>query len=72
MEKMLNRFVRVVALGEWVGNAFGALAFLWATVVLLGGFCTSLRSPDFWLGTVMIFMEAFRYAAWRPRISYNR
>ena len=26
-ERRLNRFVWVVALGEWAGNAFGALAF---------------------------------------------
>ncbi|KAF8781318.1 hypothetical protein HU200_000581 [Digitaria exilis] len=34
-EKSLNRFVRFVAFGEWAGNAFGALAFVWATVVML-------------------------------------
>ncbi|TVU35914.1 hypothetical protein EJB05_17821, partial [Eragrostis curvula] len=60
MEKRLNRFVRLVAFVEWAGNAFGALAFLWATGVLLGGFCTSLNSQDFWFATVMIFIEAFR------------
>ena len=36
-ERSLNRFVRAVAFWEWAGNAFGALAFLWATGVLLGG-----------------------------------
>ncbi|KAL6842776.1 hypothetical protein ACP4OV_027620 [Aristida adscensionis] len=59
-EKSVNCFVHVVALGEWVGNAFGALAFLWATAVLLGGFCTLLKPEDFWFARVMIFMEAFR------------
>ncbi|KAL6614910.1 hypothetical protein ACP70R_037180 [Stipagrostis hirtigluma subsp. patula] len=58
-EKSLNRFVRIVAFGEWTGNAFGALAFLWATVVLLGGFCSSLKRQDFWFSTIMIFLEAF-------------
>ncbi|KAL6614911.1 hypothetical protein ACP70R_037181 [Stipagrostis hirtigluma subsp. patula] len=60
-EKSLNRFVRIVAFGEWAGNAFGALAFLWATVVLLGGFCKDLHPDDFRFATVVIFMEAFRW-----------
>jgi len=60
-ERTLNRFVRVVAFWEWAGNAFGALAFLWATGVLLGGFCSDLKSTDFWFAMVIIFIEAFRY-----------
>jgi hypothetical protein len=60
-EGTLNSFVRVVAFGEWAGNAFGALAFLWATGVLLGGFCSDLRPLDFWSAMVIIFIEAFRY-----------
>ncbi|CAL5001108.1 unnamed protein product [Urochloa decumbens] len=59
-ERRLNRFVRVVAFGEWAGNAFGALAFVWATAVLLGGFCSVLKPLDFWYATVIIFIEAFR------------
>ncbi|WVZ69667.1 hypothetical protein U9M48_018420 [Paspalum notatum var. saurae] len=43
---------------EWSGNALGTLAFLWATVVLLGGYCKDLKS-DFWYTTAMIFIEAF-------------
>ncbi|CAO2184294.1 unnamed protein product [Urochloa humidicola] len=59
-ERRLNRFVRVTALGEWAGNAFGTLAFLWATGVLLGGFCSELKPLDFWFAMVIIFLEAFR------------
>ncbi|KAG0524478.1 hypothetical protein BDA96_07G214900 [Sorghum bicolor] len=59
-EQTLNSFVRVVAFGEWAGNAFGALAFLWATGVLLGGFCSDLEPLDFWSAMVIIFIEAFR------------
>ncbi|KAJ1269192.1 hypothetical protein BS78_07G191600 [Paspalum vaginatum] len=59
-EQTLNYFVRAVAFGEWAGNGFGALAFLWATGVLLGGFCADLQPLDFWLATVIIFIEAFR------------
>ncbi|CAO1948357.1 unnamed protein product [Urochloa humidicola] len=59
-ERRLNGFVLFVAFGEWAGNAFGTLAFLWATVVLLGGYCTFLKPADFWIATAMIFIEAFR------------
>ncbi|KAF8676009.1 hypothetical protein HU200_047512 [Digitaria exilis] len=59
-ERRLNGFVRFVAFGEWTGNAFGTLAFLWATVVLLGGYCKDLNHVDFWCATAIIFIEAFR------------
>ncbi|CAO2165565.1 unnamed protein product [Urochloa humidicola] len=59
-ERRLNGFVLFVAFGEWAGNAFGALAFLWATVVLLGGYCKDLEAVDFWIATAIIFIEAFR------------
>ncbi|KAL6658873.1 hypothetical protein ACP70R_002913 [Stipagrostis hirtigluma subsp. patula] len=59
-EKMLNNIVFWLALLEWAGNAVGTLASIWATVVLLGGFCSDLHPADFWISTVMIFIEAFR------------
>uniref|UniRef100_A0A0E0EFE8 DUF4220 domain-containing protein n=1 Tax=Oryza meridionalis TaxID=40149 RepID=A0A0E0EFE8_9ORYZ len=58
-EKWLNRFVRSVALIERVGNALGTLAFTWATVILLGGYPTKLRSKDdFAFATIIVFLEA--------------
>ncbi|CAD6232626.1 unnamed protein product [Miscanthus lutarioriparius] len=42
---------------KWAGNAAGTLASIWATVVLLGGFCSLLIRVDFWFATVMVFME---------------
>ncbi|KAG2599126.1 hypothetical protein PVAP13_5KG458407 [Panicum virgatum] len=59
-ERMLNSFVLFVAFGEWTGNAFGALAFLWATVVLLGGYGKELNDKDFGIAAGIIFVEAFR------------
>jgi len=63
-ERRLNCFVRYVALIERLGNALGTLAFTWATVVLLGGYPTVLRSDndknDFWFATIIFFLEAFR------------
>jgi hypothetical protein len=64
-EQLLNGFVRVLAFTEKVGNALGTLAFTWATVVLLGGFPMELRPGwfhDFWCATVIVFLEATRYA----------
>ena len=57
--RRLNQIVFCVAFLELAGNAVGTLAFVWATVVLLGGF-SSLSRTDFWFSTVMIFMEASR------------
>ncbi|KAF7044008.1 hypothetical protein CFC21_053294 [Triticum aestivum] len=34
---------------------------MWATVVMLGGFCTLLEPTDFWSTTAIIFIEAFRF-----------
>ena len=61
-EKSLNCFVRVLATVELVGNALGTLASLWASFVLIGGYRTSLERVDFWIATVMIFIEAFSCA----------
>ncbi|KAL6659018.1 hypothetical protein ACP70R_003058 [Stipagrostis hirtigluma subsp. patula] len=60
VNEMRHQIVFCVALLEWGGNAIGTLAMLWATVVLLGGFCSMLNPMDFWFATVMIFIEATR------------
>jgi hypothetical protein len=65
--RRLNQIVFCVAFLEWAGNAVGTLAFVWATVVLLGGFSSSLSRTDFWFSTVMIFMEASRCVLRRAR-----
>jgi hypothetical protein len=61
-EKSLNCFVRVIATMELVGNALGTLASLWGSLILIGGYRNSLELVDFWIATVMIFIEAFRCA----------
>ncbi|XP_066309129.1 uncharacterized protein [Miscanthus floridulus] len=79
-EKSLNCFVRVLATVELVGNALGTLASLWASVVLIGSYRNSLEHVDFWIATVMIFIEAFRGqgirysgpAIWQPTGSGGR
>ncbi|KAG8093083.1 hypothetical protein GUJ93_ZPchr0012g22026 [Zizania palustris] len=58
-EKVLNGFVRLVAVIERLGNAMGTLAFTWATVILLGGYPVDLRSEDdFLYATIIVFLEA--------------
>ncbi|XP_044335525.1 uncharacterized protein [Triticum aestivum] len=80
-EKLLNRFVHLVALVERFGNALGTLAFTWATVVLLGGYPAELRrKDDFWFTITIVFLEAARYVfsffdeaiiRWRPLQLYS-
>jgi uncharacterized SAM-binding protein YcdF (DUF218 family) len=60
MQALLNAFVRFIALLERTGNALGTLAFVWATVVVLGGFSENL-GDDFWVATAIVFLEAFRF-----------
>ena len=62
-QKWLNAFVRFVALLEWVGNVFGTVDFIWATVVVLGGFITNLVGKDFGFATAIVFLEAFKYSS---------
>ncbi|XP_015646076.1 uncharacterized protein [Oryza sativa Japonica Group] len=71
-EKWVNCFVRVVALMERTGNALGSLVFTWATVVLLGGYLTMLRSyDDFYYATVIVFIEATRMFSRSNRLDYQ-
>nr|CAB3446432.1 unnamed protein product [Digitaria exilis] len=71
-EKMLNCFVRSIALVERAGNALGTLAFTWATVVLLGGYPTVLRpTDDFWFATTIVFLEAARMFSRNNRLDYQ-
>ncbi|RLM86488.1 uncharacterized protein C2845_PM04G32680 [Panicum miliaceum] len=71
-EKQLNGFVRAVALIERLGNAFGTLAFTWATVVLLGGYPTVLRQDrDFWFATIIVFLEASRMFSRNNKLDYQ-
>ncbi|KAL6857043.1 hypothetical protein ACP4OV_018425 [Aristida adscensionis] len=59
-EEKLNGLVFWLAFLERAGSAVGTVAFIWATVVLLGGFCSQLNPLDFWFATVIIFVEATR------------
>ncbi|KAK8952296.1 hypothetical protein KSP39_PZI003791 [Platanthera zijinensis] len=59
-EKKLTLFALRLAILEKAASGIGALGFIWATVVLLGGFATSLQRKDFWFVTVILLVEGAR------------
>nr|CAD1833646.1 unnamed protein product [Ananas comosus var. bracteatus] len=59
-EKKLTLFALRLAVLEKAASGLGTLAFIWATVVLLGGFATSLLPKDFWYVTIILLSEGTR------------
>ncbi|ONK62861.1 uncharacterized protein A4U43_C07F8900 [Asparagus officinalis] len=59
-EKKLTLFALRLAILEKSASGLGTLAFIWATVVLLGGFASALESQDFWIVTVILLIEGTR------------
>ncbi|KAK3147178.1 hypothetical protein QOZ80_3BG0279040 [Eleusine coracana subsp. coracana] len=59
-EKRLTLFALRLAVLEKAASGLGKLAFAWATVVLLGGFASSLRIRDFWFVTIILVGEGAR------------
>ncbi|KAH9322445.1 hypothetical protein KI387_017084 [Taxus chinensis] len=59
-EKRIMVFALRLALLEKAASALGALGFIWATVVLLGGFAIKLGRADFWFVTIILLTESTR------------
>ncbi|XP_078178842.1 uncharacterized protein LOC144573037 [Carex rostrata] len=59
-EKELTLFALRLAILEQLASGLGTLAFVWATVVLLGGFAIVLSRQDFWFVTVILVIEGAR------------
>ncbi|WVZ57031.1 hypothetical protein U9M48_007475 [Paspalum notatum var. saurae] len=59
-EKQLTLFALRLALLEKAASGIGKLDFVWATVVLLGGFVSSLNVTDFWCITFILVGEGAR------------
>ncbi|KAL1200030.1 hypothetical protein V5N11_030258 [Cardamine amara subsp. amara] len=59
-EKKLTLFALRLAILEKIASSLGSLGFVWATVVLLGGFAGSLATTDFWFVTVILVVEGAR------------
>ncbi|KAF8017033.1 hypothetical protein BT93_H2286 [Corymbia citriodora subsp. variegata] len=59
-EKKLTLFALRLAVLEKAATGLGALGFIWATVVLLGGFAITLDKTDFWFITIILLIEGAR------------
>ncbi|XP_074578694.1 uncharacterized protein LOC141835160 [Curcuma longa] len=59
-EKKLTLFAFRLSMLEKSATGIGTLAFVWATVVLLGGFAITLERKDFVFVTVIIVTESAR------------
>ncbi|KAL3812727.1 hypothetical protein ACJIZ3_013995 [Penstemon smallii] len=59
-EKKLTLFALRLAILEKTASGIGSLCFIWATVVLLGGFAVTLEKTDFWFITVILLIEGTR------------
>ncbi|KAK6117297.1 hypothetical protein DH2020_048968 [Rehmannia glutinosa] len=59
-EKKLTLFALRLAVLEKTASGIGTLGFIWATVVLLGGFAITLEKTDFWFITVILLIEGTR------------
>uniref|UniRef100_A0A0E0MN41 Uncharacterized protein n=1 Tax=Oryza punctata TaxID=4537 RepID=A0A0E0MN41_ORYPU len=59
-ERRLTMLALRLAILEKAASGLGALGFIWATVVLLGGFAITLGKVDFWSVTVILLVEGAR------------
>ncbi|XP_074304687.1 uncharacterized protein LOC141639467 [Silene latifolia] len=59
-EKRLTLFALRLAVLEKIATGLGTLGFIWATVVLLGGFAITLDKTDFWFITIILLIEGGR------------
>jgi hypothetical protein len=59
-EKKITLFALQLAVLEKAATGLGTLGFIWATVVLLGGFAITLDKTDFWFITIILLIEGAR------------
>ncbi|XP_010551784.1 PREDICTED: uncharacterized protein LOC104822317 isoform X1 [Tarenaya hassleriana] len=59
-EQRLTLFALRLAILEKAATGLGTLGFIWATVVLLGGFAITLDKTDFWFITIILLIEGTR------------
>ncbi|KAJ7297529.1 hypothetical protein O6H91_Y050700 [Diphasiastrum complanatum] len=59
-ERHLTLVALRLAVLEKSASGLGVMAFVWATVVLLGGFVSSLKVFDFWVISVLLLTEGTR------------
>ncbi|EFJ10912.1 hypothetical protein SELMODRAFT_426831 [Selaginella moellendorffii] len=59
-EQRLNLIAFRLAVLEKFATGLGKLAFVWATVVLLGGFVSNIQAKDFWTISAVLLTEGTR------------
>ncbi|XP_040378702.1 uncharacterized protein LOC102708230 [Oryza brachyantha] len=59
-ERRLTVLALQLAVLEKAASRLGTLGFIWATVVLLGGFAITLGRTDFWCITTLLLVEGAR------------
>ncbi|KAL6643611.1 hypothetical protein ACP70R_018377 [Stipagrostis hirtigluma subsp. patula] len=59
-EHEVNWFVLLEMFFQSASSSIGTIGFVWATVVLLGGFVSKLDKTEFWFVTVLSFFQAMR------------
>ncbi|KAG0552810.1 hypothetical protein BDA96_01G539600 [Sorghum bicolor] len=59
-ERRLTMLALQLAVIEKAASRLGTLGFIWATVVLLGGFAITLGQTDFWCITILLLVEGVR------------
>ena len=60
-EELVYRIVLGLVIPEKMGILFGSLMFIWATVVLVGGFAIMMKAIDFWFVTIIVLFLGARY-----------
>ncbi|CAO2838423.1 unnamed protein product [Amaranthus hypochondriacus] len=71
-EKRLTLFALRLAILEKSATGLGTLGFIWATVVLLGGFAITLERSDFWIITVILLTEGTRIFSRSHELEWQR
>lgn len=59
-EQAITLFAFRLTILEKTARGAGALTFVWATVVLLGGFSAFVSRTDFWVVTILLLTEGSR------------
>lgn len=59
-EKKIILWPIMIAVVEQTASVLGTMNFIWATVVLLGGFALTLKSIDFWFVSIILTAEGLR------------
>ncbi|KAG6557506.1 hypothetical protein Mapa_000780 [Marchantia paleacea] len=71
-EQRITIFALRMAIIEKAASRLGTLSFLWATVVILGGFATTVNQLDFGIVTIIILAESSRIFSRSHELEWQR